>query len=54
MMFSEQNILTEKKHSHAGHKIQALKNLIMGAELTIFCVLDHACIKSMTCKAIAL
>lgn len=45
---------TEEKHTHAGHQIQVLNNLIMGQELTIFSVLDHVCIKSMACKAITL
>jgi hypothetical protein len=46
------NCPTEEKHTRAGHQVQVLNYLILGVGLTIFCVLDHACIKSMTCKAI--
>ena len=41
------------RHTHAGHKIQVQKNLIMGQELTIFYALDHACTKSRTRKTTA-
>lgn len=44
----------EEKRTHAGHKIQVLKNLIMALESTTFFVQDHAYTKSRTCKAIIL
>lgn len=53
LMFSGQNIPIGGMHTHAGHKIQVQKNLIMGQELTIFYALDHACMKSRTRKTTA-
>jgi len=52
--FSILNCSAEEEHARAGRRVQVLNNLILGVGLTIFFVLDHACIKSMTCKAIIL
>jgi hypothetical protein len=52
--FSILNCSAEEEHARAGRRVQVLNNLILGVGLTIFFVLDHACIKSMTCKAMIL
>lgn len=44
----------EEKPTPVGHKIQVLKYLTLGVELTIFYVPVHAYMNQMTCNAIVL
>lgn len=52
LMFLEQNILTEEKHTRAGHRILELNNLITGQELIIFSLQDYVYIKRMIRRTI--
>lgn len=52
LMFLEQNILTEEKHTRAGRRILELNNLITGQELIIFSLQDYVYIKRMIRRTI--
>lgn len=47
-------LCAEGKHIPVGRKIQVLKYLTLGVELTIFCLPVHAYMNQMTCHPIVL